>query len=70
MKPQYHLLKQKVRVQLTDGSVFFLNMFSGVSILKLNLDPKSHHLWKERTNVGINKSFVALFMKKFNFFIS
>ena len=69
MKPQYHLLKQKKRIQLTDGSIFFLNMFSETSILKLSLDPKSHLLWKEKSNFEINKNSVTLFLKKFNFLI-
>lgn len=67
MKPQYHLLKQKKRIQLTDGSIFFLDMFSETSILKLSLDPKSHPLWKEKSNFEINKNSVTLFLKKFNF---
>lgn len=68
MKSQYHLLKQKKRIQLTDGSIFFLDIFSDVSILKLSLDPKSHFLWKEKSNFEISKNSVSLFMKKFNFF--
>lgn len=68
MKSQYHLLKQKKRIQLTDGSIFFLDIFSEVSILKLSLDPKSHFLWKEKSNFEISKNSVSLFMKKFNFF--
>jgi ribosomal protein L31 len=68
MKSQYHLLKQKKRIQLTDGSIFFLDIFSEVSILKLSLDPKSHILWKEKSNFEISKNSVSLFMKKFNFF--
>jgi ribosomal protein L31 len=67
MKPQYHLLKQQKRIQLTDGSIFFLDIFSEISVLKLSVDPKSHVLWKEKSNFEINKNSMAVFLKKFNF---
>lgn len=67
MKTGYHLLKHRKRIQLTNGSIFFLDIFSEASVLKLSLDPISHFLWKEKSNFEINKNSMALFMKKFNF---
>lgn len=69
MKLQYHLLKQKKRVQQTDGAVFYLDIFTENSFIKLSIDPKSHFLWKEKSYFEINKNSVFLFMKKFNFFV-
>lgn len=65
MKPKYHLIKNKLYVQLTDGSVFKLNTSSKLSMLKLNLDPKSHSLWKNVTENAVNKNYTSNFMKKF-----
>jgi hypothetical protein len=67
MKNQYHLLKNKKRIQMTDGSIFFLELFSENELFKLNIDPKSHVLWKERAFLEINKDSINSFMKKFNF---
>ena len=69
MKSQYHLLKQQKRIQLTDGSIFFLDIFSEILVLKLSVDPKSHVLWKEKSNFEINKNSMTVFLKKFNFLI-
>lgn len=46
MKSRYHLIKNKVLVQSTDGSIFRTKMFSKISVFKLNSDTKSHILWK------------------------
>jgi hypothetical protein len=67
MKSKYHLIKNKVYVQLTDGSVFKLNIFSKIIRLKLNLDPKSHILWKNIVENSANKNYRNSFMKKFFF---
>ena len=65
MKAKYHLIKKKVYVQATDGSVFQLNMFFKNPMLKLNLDPKSHSLWKKVTDVVTVKNYKTVFMNKF-----
>jgi len=51
MKSRYHLIKNKVLVQSTDGSIFRTKMFSKISVFKLNSDTKSHILWKYIDNL-------------------
>lgn len=65
MKNKYHLTKNKVFVQLTDGSIFKIKLFSKISILKLNSDPKSHILWKNVATEPVNINFTNSFIKKF-----
>lgn len=67
MKTKYHLKKNKSWVQLTDGSIFRLNVFSKSIKLKLNVDTKSHSLWKETNTIILSKDYKKLFLKKFNF---
>lgn len=67
MKSRYHLNKTKVWIQLTDGSIFKLNMFSKNTKIKLNTDPKSHILWKENINIILDYNYRTTFLKKFNF---
>lgn len=68
MKSKYHLKKDKILVQLTDGSILRLDVFSKSTKLKLNVDLKSHALWKENTTIILNKDYKKIFLKKFNFF--
>lgn len=65
MKPKYHLIKKQIYIQLTDGSVFKSNIFLKSPMLKLNLDPKSHFLWKKATDVVAIKNYKTVFMNKF-----
>jgi hypothetical protein len=65
MKSKYHLIKNKVYVQLTDGSVFKINTFSKNVVLKLNFDTKSNILWKAPLQSIINKNYKHFFIKKF-----
>jgi ribosomal protein L31 len=67
MKSKYHLNKTNVWVQLTDGSIFRLNMFSKNTKIKLSIDPKSHLFWKENLNVILDHNYKTSFLKKFNF---
>ena len=67
MKSKYHLKKDKSWIQLTDGSILKLNVFSKSTRLKLNVDTKSHSLWKEVNMIILNKDYKKLFLKKFNF---
>lgn len=67
MKSKYHLNKNKVWIQSTDGSISKLNLFLKEPKIKLNIDPKSHALWKETTNVTLNQNYKTVFLKKFNF---
>jgi ribosomal protein L31 len=65
MKSKFHFIKKKVYVQSTDGSIIKLNIFSKISVLKLNIDIKSHLLWKVyRENIS-TENFVKNFMKKY-----
>ena len=68
MKTKYHLKKNKMWVQLTDGSAFKLNVFSKSKKFKLNVDLKSHSLWRPHNIIGLNKDHKKLFLKKFNFY--
>jgi hypothetical protein len=71
MKPQHHIKKRSTLVQQTDGSVFKLNFFSRLQVLKLSIDTKSNILWKcFLMDAHINKNYKALFLKKFNYFKS
>jgi hypothetical protein len=65
MKSKYHLIKNSVYVQLTDGSVFKLSIFSKISMLKLNLDLKSSTLWKNSFENIASKNYKISFIKKF-----
>ncbi|YP_001874770.1 hypothetical protein HAM_018 (mitochondrion) [Hemiselmis andersenii] len=65
MKAKYHLIKKKVYVQFTDGSVYQSNIFLKSPMLKLNLDPKSHSLWKKVTDTVTIKNYKTIFMNKF-----
>lgn len=68
MKPKYHLKKNAIFVQSTDGSVYKLNVFSKLLVLKLSIDPKSNMLWKCTTvHKIINKNYKIIFLKKFNY---
>lgn len=67
MKSKYHLDKKKVLVQLTDGSVFILNLFSKNAKIKLNIDPKSSFFWKEDFNILLDQNYKTSFLKKFFF---
>lgn len=65
MKAQHHLLKRNLQIQLTDGSVYKIKSFAKMPLLKLNIDPKSHTLWKSNMENIANKNYVVNFMKKF-----
>lgn len=69
MKSRYHLIKNKVLVQSTDGSIFRTRMFLKLSVLKLNSDTKSHMLWKNTDSLEIIGDKTELpninFIKKF-----
>lgn len=67
MKCQVHLKRRKTYVQFTDGSISKLQIFSKESILKCNIDPKSHPLWKSFTNKAIDRNYKKTFVKKFYF---
>nr|YP_009476614.1 ribosomal protein L31 [Chroomonas placoidea]AVM81107.1 ribosomal protein L31 [Chroomonas placoidea] len=68
MKSKFHFKKNKIWAQLTDGSIVNLNVFSKSTKLKLNVDIKSHCLWKENNTFIVNKDYKEIFLKKFNFF--
>jgi hypothetical protein len=65
MKSKYHLIKNKVHVQLTDGSILKISMFSKISKLKLNLDIRSSILWKFFFEKIASKNYKIFFLKKF-----
>lgn len=65
MKAQYHLKKNKVYVQLTDGSIYRKEIISKVMRLKLSLDPKSALLWKHLKKDTQGKNYANHFMNKF-----
>jgi hypothetical protein len=64
MKSKYHLIKKKIYVQSTDGSIFILNTFSNIIRLKLSLDTKSSFLWKSNESL-VTKNYKIFFMKRF-----
>lgn len=65
MKAQYHLKKNNVYVQLTDGSIYIKRMISKITKLKLSLDPKSASLWKHLKKDTQGKNYANNFMNKF-----
>lgn len=67
MKKKYHIKKQKVFIQLTDGSVFKLGVFSKNPVFKLSVDFKSHLLWKINVEHVIQTNYRTIFLKRFNY---
>jgi len=65
MKAQYHLKKNNVYIQLTDGSIYTKRMVSKISRLKLTIDPKSAALWKHLKKDTQGKNYANNFMNKF-----
>lgn len=65
MKSKFHLIKQQIHLQLTDGSIIKCRSFSKVALVKLNVDLKSHLLWKEFQQTTLTENFVTSFMKKY-----
>ena len=65
MKTQYHLKKNNVYIQLTDGSIYAKSMVSKISRLKLTIDPKSASLWKHLKKETQGKNYANTFMNKF-----
>lgn len=65
MKQKYHIKKRQIFVQLTDGSVIKLSVFSKLLVLKLSIDIKSNVLWKLSLFSTNNKNYKNLFLKRF-----
>ena len=70
MKSKYHLKKSFVLIQSTDGSIFKLYLCLKNKKIQLNVDPKSHFLWKQKIIIDTNykKDYKTIFLKKFYFF--
>lgn len=73
MKPGIHPNYEKIKVIMTDGTEFETYSTMGkpgeVSILRLDIDSKSHPAWTGKGGMYVNEnaSQVSKFNKKFNF---
>jgi large subunit ribosomal protein L31 len=67
MKKNIHPKLNKVKIQMTDGSVFetMTTMGKDGDTIKLDIDPKSHPAWTGENQKVADKGRVSKFNKRF-----